>query len=58
MKAGGSFRDAPCDPVAVAVPPCLDNGVCSYRDCSPELSYIFAGHPLPLLPRVLYVLTE
>ena len=51
MKAGGSFRDAPCDPVAAAqpsitVPPCLDYGVCSYRDCSPELSYIVAGHPL------------
>ena len=42
-KAGGSFRDAPCDPVAVAqpsitVPPCLDNGVCSYRDCSPKFA--------------------
>ena len=43
MKAGGSFRDAPCDPVAVAqpsitVPPCLDNEVCSYRDCSPKFA--------------------
>ena len=43
MKAGGSFRDAPCDPVAVAqpsitVPSCLDNGVCSYRDCSPKFA--------------------
>ena len=55
MKAGGSFRDAPCDPVAVAqpsitVPPCLDYGVCSYRDCSPELSYIVAAPQGPVHP--------